>query len=273
MKYSTTFFLFSFLMLFNHSFGQKKYNRMVWHEEFNYTGLPDSTIWNYENGFVRNQESQYYTKARKENAYVHDGYLEIKAIKENYPNKFYLKGSTDWRKKAPNAAYTSACITTKNLHTWRYGKIVVRAKLPMGLGVWPAIWMLGAEKYKWPRNGEIDIMELIGREPTHIYGTAHYAADNKSGHKSSGGVISVNDLSDAFHNYAVVWNKHTIKFMVDDSVYHSFNTSPAKYKGENPFRKKFYLLLNLAMGGSWGGPIGENVLPQSFLVDYVRIYK
>jgi beta-glucanase (GH16 family) len=272
MSLTRKLFLVLSLFILKTSFAQKQYQRMVWHEEFNYTGLPDSNIWNYENGFIRNQESQYYTQARKENAYVHGGCLEIKAIKGDYPNKFYIKGSSDWRKKNPTANYTSASITTHRLHMWRYGKIVVRAKLPKGIGVWPAIWMLG-EKGNWPFCGEIDIMELIGKEPTHIYGTAHYAADNKSGYKSSGGVISINNLSEAFHDYAIQWNKHSIKFLVDDSVYHIFKTSAAKFKGVNPFRRKFYLLLNLALGGSWGGPVGKNVLPQSFLIDYVRVYK
>lgn len=248
--------------------------KLEWSDEFNHDGLPDSSKWDYETGFVRNHEQQYYTHARPENARVENGTLILEGRRERFPNKNYRPGSGDWREAADSASYTSACLVTLHKASWKYGRIEVRAKLPQGQGVWPAIWMLGANEPKvgWPRCGEIDIMEFIGRDSSHIYGTVHFA-DGKGGHRSNGGKITVNQPYNDFHIYAVEWTPKQMDFYYDKQLYHSFPLDTAGAGSTNPFRKPQYLLLNLALGGSWGGPVEDIILPQRLLIDYVRIYR
>ena len=249
---------------------------LVWHDEFNYTGLPDSAKWGYEQGFVRNHESQYYTVNRPQNAYVHHGYLEICARKERYPNAAYRPTSTDWRTRQPVAQYTSASLRTLGKASWRYGLVEVRAKIPQGQGMWPAIWMLGTDEAQvgWPRCGEIDIMEFIGRDSTHIYGTFHYAsASSRDGHASSGKTIEVQRPYAGYHVYSLEWTPDSLKLYFDRQLYQSFATRQARFQGHNPFRKPFFLILNLALGGAWGGPVDDRLLPRSYRIDYVRVYQ
>lgn len=253
-----------------------KKRRLVWSEEFNYTGLPDSTKWTYEEGFVRNNEQQYYTVARKQNAWVANGVLTITGRKESYQNKFYKPGSTNPQFKDATASYTSAALITLNKKHFTYGRIEVRAKIPHGLGVWPAIWMLGVDSglVRWPYCGEIDIMEFVGHDSAHIYGTIHYADSTAArAHKQSGGNIKTLQPYNDFHVYAAEWNSKGINIFFDDSLYHHFNINVAAYKGDNAFKKPFYLLLNLALGGDWGKTIDDGNLPQEYIVDYVRVYE
>ncbi len=247
--------------------------KLVWSDEFNYTGLPDSTKWTYEEGFIRNHESQYYTYERPQNAWVHDGYLEIKAIKEDYPNKFYKRESTNWVTRDSLAHYTSACLVTSGKESWKYGKIEVRAKIPHGQGIWPAIWMMGADRLQvgWPACGETDIMEFIGRDSSHIYGTMHYPSAN--GPASNGTKTETMQAYNDFHVYGLEWDSTEMKISFDSTVYQTFPVNDATLNGDNPFRKPFYLLINLALGGAWGGPVADSVLPQSYLIDYVRVYQ
>lgn len=252
--------------------GAKEWS-MVSAQEFEYTGLPDTSSWGYEEGFVRNREMQYYTRARKENAWVADGVLTITARREEWGNSSYQAGSDDWRRGREFAQYTSAALITRHKASWRYGRIEVRAKLPRGEGVWPAIWMLGSNRddLRWPSCGEIDIMEFLGRKPNTIYGTVHYGLDGS--HVSSGGTIEDQAPSDAFHIYAIEWDARKIDFFFDDELYHSFEIDQAGTGEDNPFRKPFYLLINLALGGSWGGKIDDDIFPQEFVIDYLRVYK
>jgi beta-glucanase (GH16 family) len=254
---------------------RKKGWKLVWQEEFNYTGLPDSSKWGYEVGHVRNKEQQYYTHARTENIQVADGVLSIKGRKEDYPNTAWQPGAAQWNRKDSIARYTSASINTRQKFTFTYGRMEVRAKLPAGGGIWPAIWMLGADHSHggWPDAGEIDVMEFVGNDPSHIYGTIHYAKADSTGHTSSGNKISVPDLRGDYHVYALEWNDQQMALFFDDSLYHRFNIAAADRGSFNPFRKPFYILLNLAMGGAWPGPIDDKILPQQFLVDYVRVYQ
>ena len=247
---------------------------LAWQEEFNYTGLPDVKKWGYENGHQRNNEQQYYTNARKENIWVENGYLTIKGRKENYPNKAFKKGATEWQQKDSLAQYTSASINTHGLVDWQYGRIEVKAKLPHGGGIWPAIWMMGIDKEKvgWPRSGEIDIMEFIDNHPTDIYGTLHFGG-TAGDHKASGSKVTDNTLQNDFHVYGIEWNAGKIDIFFDDKVFHHFVIDSAGTGNNNPFRKPFYLMLNLAMGAEWPGPIDDAVLPQQFIIDYVRVYK
>ncbi len=245
--------------------------RLVWSDDFSKDpdGLPDPTKWGYEEGFIRNHESQYYTKARLENARVEKGQLVIEARKENYVYDDSVDHST-----LP-AHYTSAALETIGKADWTYGRIEVRAKLPAGKGVWPAIWTLGSNINQpgvgWPRCGEIDIMELVGKQPGVIHGTIHYYANGK--HVGKGTEIPIAHPESDFHVYSAEWTPDRIDIYVDDKKYNSFDLSLASNDGQNPFRKPQYLILNLALGGDWGGPIDDSIFPQRMTVDYVHIYQ
>jgi len=173
------------------------------------------------------------------------------------------------------AYYTSASINTLGKASWKYGRIEVSSKIPKGLGVWPAIWMMGVNRSQvhWPACGEIDVMEFVGHDSASIFGTIHYAKEGGEGHGSSHNKIETIRPYDDFHLYALEWDSTELKIFFDDKLYHSFKIENATIKNDNPFRKPFYLLLNLALGGEWGGEIDDAILPQSFLIDYVRVYQ
>ncbi|MBN2375579.1 MAG: family 16 glycosylhydrolase [Sedimentisphaerales bacterium] len=247
--------------------------KLLWHDEFDYEGLPDNTKWNYEEGFVRNGESQYYTRARKENARVENGMLVIEGRNEKFKNPQYKTGATYWSDQPEYASYTAASLITQGKSSWKYGRIEVRAQLPQGKGVWPAIWMLGVNfpEIGWLRCGEIDIMEFVGKEPDRIYATMHFAEEGK--HRSNGWSIGADQPYADFHVYAIEWQPDRIDFFYDETKYFTFMIDKAGEGKDNPFRKPHYLLINLALGGSWGGPIDDAMLPQKYLIDYVRVYE
>jgi beta-glucanase (GH16 family) len=246
---------------------------LVWSDEFDHNGLPDPAKWSYEEGYVRNQEKQYYTRERLENARVENSMLVIEGRKEQFKNPRYRAGSTNYRTAKEYAEYTAASLITSRKASWLYGRIEVRAKLPQGLGVWPAIWMLGDNHTSvgWPRCGEIDIMEFVGHDPNHVHATVHYSLDGK--HKSSGNKLETPAPYNDFHVYAVEWDKDRMDFYFDDKKYHTFELKLADENGRNPFRKPQFLMINLALGGSWGGKIDDAILPQKYLIDYVRVFK
>ena len=233
---------------------------LQWHDEFEGTGLPDSTKWGYEHGFVRNSEKQFYTRRRLENARVENGHLVITARKENYRD----------------ANYTSASLRTKGTASWTYGRIEVRAQLPTGRGMWPAIWMLGTniDTVGWPACGEIDIMEYVGFEPDTIYANIHTAAFNHVDGTAKGSSIHVEAPDEAFHTYAIEWTPDHIDFSVDDRNYFTFENTGGGTT-EWPFDQPFYLILNAAVGGSWGGQEGidDAIFPQPYRIEYVRVYE
>jgi len=241
--------------------------KLVWSDEFNYHGLPDPSKWGYEEGFVRNREAQYYTEAREANARVENGVLTIEGRKEHFKVPHPGQGGKE-------AQYTSASLITLRKASWQYGRVEVRAKLPQGKGVWPAIWMMGADRTKvgWPACGEIDIMEFVGYTPDHVYATLHWGADYKH-HQSQGKSLKVNAPWEDFHIYAMEWTPERMEFYYDQTCYHRFDVRKADQKDGNPFRRPHYLLLNLALGGEWGGKIDDAMLPQKFLVDYIRVYQ
>ncbi|KGK00115.1 glycoside hydrolase family 16 protein [Thalassotalea sp. ND16A] len=256
--------------------------QLVWSDEFNYQGLPDPNKWGYEQGFIRNKEAQYYTVNRTENARVENGTLVIEARKETFPNVRYQADSEDWRANRKQAQYTAASITTLGKASWTYGKVEVRAKLPEGSGMWPAIWTLGENRkppfgesktgtVPWPLCGEIDIMEFVGNSPNKIHSNIHYANWETSKHDKQAGNISfdkppVND----FHTYTAEWYEDKIKFFFDGEHFHTVDTTQTV---NDAFNKPHYLLINLAIGGGWGGKINDAMLPQEYLVDYVRVYQ
>ncbi|MFO1499677.1 MAG: glycoside hydrolase family 16 protein [Verrucomicrobiota bacterium] len=249
--------------------------QLIWSDEFNAASVPDSAKWEYETGFVRNNELQYYTKERRENARIEDGHLVIEGRRETFPNAAYDPAGATQRNKSSVqfAQYTAASLTTQSTASFLYGRLEVRAKLPQGKGVWPAIWLLGTNitSVGWPRCGEIDVMEFVGKEPSRVHGTVHFTREKK--HASKGANLETNAPYGDFHIYALEWDTDRMDFYFDQQKYFSFEVEGAGTGSDNPFRKPHYLILNLALGGSWGGPMDDAVLPQQFQIDYVRVYQ
>jgi beta-glucanase (GH16 family) len=241
--------------------------KLVWYDEFDSTGKPDSTKWNYNLGDGcyfscgwGNNELQYYTN-QHENVRVENGLLVIEAISE----------------KIKSSQYSSARIVTKGKASWLYGKFEIRAKLPKGTGTWPAIWMLPTDwKYGgWPASGEIDIMEHVGHDQGVVHSTIHTDAYNHTKNTQVGKQISVDDCSEKFHTYALEWSSDQLRFFVDDTLYQTITRTSTDTFKEWPFDQPFHLILNLAVGGNWGGKKGVNasIWPQRMEVDYVRVYQ
>ena len=248
---------------------------LIWYDEFNYKGLPDSTKWSYEEGFVRNRELQYYTKARKENVRVEEGFLVIESRKEKVRNPNFHPDSSDWRYSRESAEYTSASINTKVKAGFMYGRIEAGIQLPHGSGVWPAFWTLGVNhsEVKWPTCGEIDILEYFGGErPNRIESNMHYGIGGKRHHRQ--GVVELNHPPEGFHVYAIEWYEGQVDFYFDDNKYWTFPVNLADDGSYNSYRNPHYILLNFALGGAAAsGEVDESLLPQKYLVDYVRVYK
>jgi len=227
---------------------------LVWHDEFDGAGAPNPANWGYEVGYLRNNEQQYYTDDRRENARVENGSLVIEARNDNFDGH----------------AITSASLTTAGKASFRYGRIEVRAKIPTGNGTWPAIWTLGTNigDVGWPTCGEIDIMENVGFVPPTIYGTVHMGAG------AHGGNVDITTPWTDFHVYAVEWYTDRIDFFVDDQKYFTY-LNDGSGTASWPFDADQYLILNLAIGGSWGGQMGVDLslFPHLYYIDYVRVYR
>jgi beta-glucanase (GH16 family) len=233
-----------------------------WKDEFEYTGLPDPAKWGYDVGGHGwgNNELQYYTEEREENARVEDGKLVITAIRENIQGR----------------EYSSARIVSRGKGDFLYGRFEIRAKLPAGRGTWPAIWMLPTdwEYGNWPSSGEIDIMEHVGYDPNNVLMSVHTEAYNHMiGTQKSGGK-NVPTAIDSFHVYRIDWTPYAIRGFIDGEQIFTFVNEGKGYKTW-PFDKKFHLLMNLAVGGNWGGAQGidETIFPARFEIDYVRVYR
>ena len=243
--------------------------KLVWADEFDVDGLPDPKKWGYEEGYVRNGESQFYTTARKENARVENGVLILECRKDSYKIP----------KDAPNAdgktvaTYTSASIHTLGKASWQYGRMEVRAKLPHGQGVWPAIWMMGDNipKVGWPACGELDIMEFVGHTPDKIHGTLHWRIAGE--HKSAGASTKADKPWEDIHVYAAEWSPEKVDLYYDQTKYNTVDLKKTDDSGDNSFHKPFYMILNFALGGNWGGKVDDAVLPARFEVDYVRVFQ
>lgn len=236
--------------------------KLYWNEEFNYKGLPDSTKWNYDVGGHGwgNNELQYYTKASMKNVEVSNGTLKLKAIQE----------------RMDNHDYTSARLLTKDKADFTYGKIEIRAKLPPGRGLWPAIWMLGSniKTVPWPECGEIDIMEHVGFQKDSVFGTIHTKAYNHVIGTQKTKSIFIGNPYNSFHVYTVEWTPEHMDFYLDKTIYNHF-VNEHKTTAEWPFDSPFFLILNLAIGGNWGGKEGvdKTIFPAAMEVDYIRVYK
>ena len=236
-----------------------QYTELQWSDEFNGSGAPDQTKWGYDlgGGGWGNQELETYTNST-DNVSQTGGNLVITAI------------------KPASGSYTSGRILTKNKQNFQFGRIDVRAKLPKGQGIWPAIWMLGSDidSNNWPKCGEIDIMELRGQTPTEILTTMHYA-DNSGNHQQSGveriKLPNTANYTDDFHVFSAVRSQDQIRFYIDNQLYYTFaKNSTYPY----PFNNNFFVVLNVAVGGNFlGNPDATTVFPQQMQVDYVRYYQ
>jgi beta-glucanase (GH16 family) len=252
--------------------------KLVWSDEFDQEGPLDSAKWSYEEGFVRNRELQYYTVDRLKNARVENGHLIIEAHKERFPNPGYRADAPErrWQERREHADCTSASLTTRGRVEWTYGRIEVRAKLPSGRGTWPAIWMLGTNigEVGWPACGEIDIMEYVGHDPGVVHANVHTRGYNHTRGNGRGARTTLADAEKEFHVYAVEWTPKKIEFFVDERKYFTLENDGTGVDSW-PFDAPHYLILNLAIGGSWGGQQGidDNIFPQRFLIDYVRVYQ
>lgn len=246
---------------------QSEFKKLVWSDEFNRPGLPDSTKWSYDKGNGcpnicgwGNNELQYYTWNRLENCRVENGKLIIQARKEDYGGQHY----------------TSTRLVSKGKGDWKYGRVEIAAKMPSGRGLWPALWMLPTEwKYgPWPASGEIDIVEYVGYARDSIFGTVHTEAFNHIiGNQKSGSII-IPDCETKFHVFEMEWTKDKMRFMVDGKEYYSYS-NPNKTNREWPYDQLFHLVMNIAVGGGLGGRKGldESIFPQALEVDYVRVYQ
>ncbi len=240
--------------------------RLVWSDEFETAGRPDPARWTYDTHANRtgwyNNERQYYAADRPENARVEDGRLIIEARHE-----------TPEAADSGGQAYTSARMVSRQ--GWTYGLYEVRARIPCGRGSWPAIWMLPVDLESWPLDGEIDIMEHVGHRPGVVHGTVHTGAYNHVAGTQRGAEIAVPAACDAFHRYQVRWTPEAVVFALDGRDYYRFDNDGAGTKATWPFDVPFHLILNVAVGGDWGGAEGvdDAAFPQAMEIDHVRVWQ
>src|SRR6185312_16005542 len=248
--------------------------KLVWSDEFNRDGPPDPRNWDFERGFVRNHEAQWY---QPENAWCSGGHLIIEARKEAKPNPKYEAGSSDWRQRSPTIEYTSASLRTRGLHSWRYGRFEMRARIDVDAGLWPAFWALG-EKGEWPSNGEIDIMEYYRRTllANIATGTGKRSSPLWFSRRAPLDSLGGSDWAREFHVWRMDWDEKEIRLSVDDRTMLEEPVDSLVNRdgsGINPFRQPEYLLVNLAVGGDAGGDVSGTVFPKRYEIDYIRVYQ
>lgn len=262
-------------------FAQQNKWRLVWNDEFDRDGRPDTTKWSYEHGFERNHEAQWY---QSDNAWQEDGRLIIEGRKEHKPNPTYKADGRYWGQQRPNIEYTSASLNTRGKFEFLYGRLEVCARIPTSRGAWPAIWTLG-RGMEWPSCGEIDVMEYY-----RIKGVPHILANVAWGsNKRYQGTWETQrvpfsyftdgdpEWSQRFHVWRMDWDEQTIRLFLDDELLNEVKLSKT-VNGElghhiNPFHRPQFILLNLAMGGKAGGEIDDTALPIRYEIDYVRVYE
>lgn len=250
-------FVFLFLAIAVSCGKKEKERELLWEENFDGTALNES-VWNYELGDGcpnvcgwGNNERQIYTK---NNHRVENGNLIITAKKEN------------------DSTYTSTRITTKGNKEFRYGYIEARAKIPTGKGIWPAFWMLGSNigEVGWPMAGEIDILEYVGREPHMAFTSLH--TQDSHGNTINTKKTEIKDIEQGFHTYAIDWTEDFIEFFVDGNSVYKF-VPKNKTQEVWPYNQPFYFLVNVAVGGNFGGPeVDDSIFPQEFVIDYIKVY-
>ena len=276
MKRYLATFIFSLIFI---SLNAQGYS-LVWSDEFDVDGPPNPEFWSYENGFVRNKELQWY---QPNNAICKNGLLIIEGRTEKRPNPRYDKNSDSWQKDREHIQYTSASINTSKKVEFMYGRVEVRARIPLESGSWPAIWTLGSDM-EWPSGGEIDIMEYYQiKDVPHILANAAWGTDKRFVGKWSTKAIPFSyftskdkDWGDKFHIWRMDWDERSIKLFLDNELLNeiplseTINGALGNYK--NPFKQPHYLLLNLAIGSSGGTP-DNKAFPMKYEIDYVRLFQ
>jgi beta-glucanase (GH16 family) len=250
---------------------------LEWADEFDEPGQPNAEFWSFENGFVRNEELQWY---QSENAEIDNGLLTIEARRERIKNPNYQKNSGDWKKKREYAEYTSASIKTRNKFSFKYGILEVRARIDIDKGSWPAIWTLGINR-GWPDNGEVDVMEFyrVNGVP-HILANAAWKGEKRWEPTWDGSKKPLSYFTDKdpywhqkFHVWKMEWDKDEIRLYLDDELLNDIQIRYASYSdGFNPFRQPHYILLNLAIGSNGGDP-SDTDFPLKYEIDYVRVFQ
>lgn len=254
--------------------------KLVWSDEFNGNGKIDGAMWNYEKGYARNHELQWY---QEDNAYLKDGLLVIEARAENKANPLYKEGSKEWRENRPAITCTSASVNTRNKFSFKYGRMECRARIPVGYGAWPAIWLLGTN-LPWPSNGEIDVMEYYpSRGIPSILANAAWGTEKQYTAKWNSKVVPLSHFTEndpfwttKFHKWVMDWDEDFIRIYLDDELLNEIPLSETINKsadGINPFHEPQYILLNLAIGGDNGGELNPECLPMKYEIDYVRVYQ
>lgn len=249
---------------------------LVWADEFDIEGPPNPENWIFEQGFVRNKEMQWY---QPQNAFVQDGKLIIEGRRERKKNPNYQPGSDDWRKKREFIQYTSACVKTKGLHSWQYGRFEIKAKIQAQAGLWPAIWFLGVEG-QWPSNGEIDLMEYYqGKILANVaWGTNQQWNAKWDSTRTPMAKFNEPNWDQKFHIWRMDWDENSIKLYLDGQLLNQTDVNKAvnpttKWGPKEPFRQPHYILLNLAIGGDAGGDPSKTKFPTRYEIDYVRVYQ
>lgn len=265
-----------------HALGDEARERkLVWSDEFDTDGRLNEEYWNYENGFTRNHEFQWY---QPDNAYCKDGVLILEARGERFPNPGYEEGSNDWRKSRKDVEVTSASVNTQGKVDFQYGTVEVRAKIPTASGAWPAIWTLGTDM-EWPSNGEIDIMEYYQIDGVpHILANAAWGTDRRFNAKWNSKTVPFShflekdaDWGEKFHIWKMDWTEEALRIYLDDELINEINLSET-VNGElgghkNPMKQPHYFLLDLAIGGDHGGELDWEALPMRYEIDYVRVWE
>jgi beta-glucanase (GH16 family) len=249
--------------------------QLVWADEFETDGAPNPENWTFEHGFVRNHELQWY---QPENTVCTNGTLVIEGRRERKPNPEYKPGSRNWRERRPFIEYTSSCLITKGLHSWKYGRFEIKARIKTEAGLWPALWFLGVDG-EWPSNGEIDLMEYY---EGNILANACWGKKKRWNAKWDSSKTPVASFGDPkwderFHIWRMDWDSQTIKLYLDDALLNTIDltktVNPIGRGPRNPFQQPQYLLINLAMGGDNGGDPSKTEFPISFEIDYVRVFQ
>ncbi|MEH3114445.1 glycoside hydrolase family 16 protein [Pedobacter terrae] len=258
----------------NHQNGKDTQYKLIWSEEFNTSGTPDTTVWQYERGFVRQHELQWYTP---ENAYCKNGRLIIEARQVHRSNPNYQPESNDWRKNRPFIEYTSASLNTRHSKSFLYGRIVMRARIDTAAGLWPAFWTLGI-KGEWPSNGEIDIMEYYrGKLLANIaHGTSRRWTPRWYSKTTSISDLRQSNWYKKFHIWRMDWDVKAISLYIDDKLLNRVELKVlVNQDGSdiNPYNQPHYLLVNLALGGDNGGDPSQTSFPRRYEIDYIRVYK
>jgi len=264
MKKIYFFIIVSSLVFCQADWARTPFSKLVFEDEFSGTGLPADASWGYEKGYVRNGEMQYYAVKRQENCYQKDGFLHIVLLNDSA----LLDGKI--------RPVTSASIDTKGKRAWKYCKVEVRAKLPACLGTWPAIWMMPSnDTYGiWPKSGEIDIMENVGYDPGKVHYNVHSDKYNYMKDNQKNFTVDCPTAFTGFHVYGLEWTKDQIDWYLDGKLQYTVRKTEPGWSAW-PFNQPFYLILNSAFGGGWGGRNGVDItkLKQEYLIDYVRVYQ